>query len=87
MPQRTTNMKLFTDEIVRRLQKVLDMDANEIEGLLQAPTDTSMGDCSLPCFKLAKTLRKAPTLIAEELAEGIEPVSYTHLTLPTTPYV
>ena len=72
MPQWTTNMKLFTDEIVRRLQKVLDMDAAEIEGLLQAPMDTSMGDCSLPCFKLAKTLRKAPPLIAEELAEGIE---------------
>ncbi len=28
-----------------------------------------------------------PTTSVEKLTEGVEPVSYTHLTLPTTPYV
>ena len=30
----------------------------ELEGLIAVPPDTSMGDYALPCFKLAKVLRK-----------------------------
>ena len=29
----------------------------------------------------------APALYAADLSQQLEPVSYTHLTLPTTPYV
>jgi len=65
-------MKTFRDEIVSRLLKVLELDAAEIERLLQTPTDSSMGDYALPCFQLAKNLRKAPPAIARELAEKIE---------------
>jgi len=65
-------MKTFRDDIVIRLLKVLELDAAEIERLLQTPTDSSMGDYALPCFKLAKKLRKAPPAIAQELAEKIE---------------
>ena len=64
-------MKLFTDEIMRRLREVLDPVPAEIEDLLQIPTDSSMGDYALPCFQLAKKLRKAPAVIAKELSEKI----------------
>ena len=35
--------------------------------MLALPPNTEMGDFALPCFKLAKTFRKAPALIAEEI--------------------
>ena len=37
-------------------------DAVQIEAMLELPPDSAMGDYALPCFKLAKTLRKAPRL-------------------------
>ena len=40
----------------------------EIAAMLAAPPNSEMGDFALPCFRLAKTMRKAPALIAEELA-------------------
>ena len=40
----------------------------EIAAMLAAPPNSEMGDFALPCFRLAKTMRKAPALIAEQLA-------------------
>ena len=45
--------------------------AAEIEdaaSILEVPPDAAMGDFAFPCFKLAKVLRKAPPLIAAEIA-------------------
>ena len=44
------------------------VSAEEILGTLSVPPDSSMGDYALPCFKIAKILRKSPALIAEGLA-------------------
>ena len=41
----------------------------QIEFLLEVPKDTTRGDYALPCFTLAKTHKKAPALIAQELAQ------------------
>ena len=46
--------------------------AREIANMLEYPPDASMGDLSLPCFKLSKLLRRSPVQIAEMLAEGFE---------------
>ena len=46
--------------------------AQEIANMLEYPPDASMGDLSLPCFKLSKLLRRSPVQIAEMLAEGFE---------------
>ena len=43
---------------------------SEILDLLEYPTDTSMGDIALPCFKLSKILRRSPIQIAAALAEA-----------------
>ena len=48
-----------------------DVSREEIASLLMLPPDTSMGDYALPCFRFAKTLKKAPALIAEELKKDI----------------
>ncbi|MDD4389877.1 MAG: arginine--tRNA ligase [Eubacteriales bacterium] len=43
----------------------------ELLDTIEVPTDKSMGDYAFPCFKLAKAMRKAPPLIAKDIAEKI----------------
>jgi arginyl-tRNA synthetase len=43
------------------------------EELVERPPDAALGDYALPCFFLAKALRKAPAAIARELAESLRP--------------
>ena len=45
--------------------------SEQLMTLLETPPEASMGDFALPCFYFAKTLRKNPKLIAEELAAGL----------------
>ncbi len=47
------------------------LTATEIADMLEYPPDTSMGDLAFPCFKLSKTLRRAPVQIASAIAEGL----------------
>ena len=44
----------------------------ELTSLIVTPPDNSMGDFALPCFGFAKVLRKAPAIIAEELASNYQ---------------
>ena len=46
---------------------VTNIPAEEIEAAIAVPPDNKMGDYALPCFKFAKTMRKSPVAIAEEL--------------------
>lgn len=46
------------------------VDAAALEAMIEVPPNPDMGDLSLPCFKLSKTLRKSPQQIAEELAKA-----------------
>ena len=39
----------------------------DLEALLEVPPDPRMGDYAFPCFKLSRSLRKAPPLIASSL--------------------
>ncbi|GKV56094.1 arginine--tRNA ligase 1 [Sporosarcina sp. NCCP-2222] len=39
--------------------------------MVERPLHSQMGDYALPCFSMAKTLRKAPKLIAEEIAAAV----------------
>ncbi|MBE6635650.1 MAG: arginine--tRNA ligase [Ruminococcaceae bacterium] len=47
------------------------LSADEIFEMLEYPPDKSMGDIALPCFRLSKSLRKAPPVIASALAAEI----------------
>lgn len=44
----------------------------EIAAMLETPPNPDMGDFAFPCFRLAKTLRKAPPLIAQEAAAALK---------------
>ena len=50
----------------------LGLEAADIASTIEVPQDEKMGDFAFPCFRLAKTLRKAPPLIAAEIAERIQ---------------
>ena len=42
-----------------------------MEGYIEIPPNSEMGDFAFPCFKLAKELKKAPPAIAVELKEQL----------------
>ncbi len=47
------------------------LSAAEIADMLEYPPDATMGDLAFPCFKLSKTLRRAPVQIAATIAESL----------------
>ena len=62
---------LIADGILEGVKSIApqsDMTAEDVLGLLEYPPDPAMGDIALPCFKLAKTLRRSPVQIASTLA-------------------
>ncbi len=68
-------------------EKIEDLSLEEIVGLIEVPPNKDMGDYAFPCFKLAKVFRKAPNMIAAELAEGIEAQGAIAKVMPMGGYV
>lgn len=70
------DMKLRIASLVSGALKAgFDADEPEtaaIADMLEIPPDPALGDYAFPCFRLAKTLRKAPPMIAAALAERID---------------
>ena len=62
----------FKQEIAEYIEKVVDIEKNELEKYIEKPKDTTNGDYAFPCFRLAKQLKKAPQIIAEDIKEKIE---------------
>ena len=55
--------------IANEIQKVTNVET--IYGYIEVPANKEMGDFSLPCFKLAKELKKAPQIIATEIKDKL----------------
>ncbi|MBN2878046.1 MAG: arginine--tRNA ligase [Clostridia bacterium] len=58
--------------IADKLSKSIELETSQIEDMLEIPAKAEMGDFALPCFKLSKILRKAPTMISDMLSEQFE---------------
>lgn len=59
-------------KICQYLSAVLpEMQEEELLKVMEIPPEESMGDLALPCFVMAKKLRKNPVQIASELAEKL----------------
>ena len=62
----------FKKMIAEMIAKVININEEEIKEYIEIPKDSSMGDYSFPCFKLAKELRKAPVAIANDIKDNIQ---------------
>ena len=62
----------FKEKIAEEINKVLELSKDEVKSFLEIPKDKKMGDYALPCFKLAKQMKKSPVIIADEIKEKIE---------------
>ena len=62
----------FKQAIAAALAQETGIGADELNTWLETPPNPEMGDFAFPCFKLAKTLRKAPPVIAAELAAAFK---------------
>ena len=59
---------IIADEIY---DEALGLSVEDIMALIEIPSDEKMGDYAFPCFRLAKALRKAPQMIAADIAGRI----------------
>ena len=63
---------LIAAAVAAALPAPAQLPAEEIAGMLETPPNPELGDFAFPCFKLAKALRKAPPLIAADLAAAVK---------------
>ena len=62
----------FKQEIAKAIAKVTNLNEKELENYIEIPPNSDLGDYAFPCFKLAKDLRKAPPMIANDIKGNIE---------------
>lgn len=61
----------FKNIIAEEISKITNIEINEISKFIEVPKESENGDYAFPCFKLAKTLKKSPNLIADDLKLNI----------------
>ncbi len=57
-------------------QNIEGMTNDEIASFIEIPPRPEMGDFAFPCFRLAKTMRKAPNIIAADIKNAIGEVDF-----------
>ena len=62
----------FKQEISNKISKIVNINEEELKTYIEIPKDTKNGDYAFPCFRLAKSLKKSPQIIANEIKEKIE---------------
>ncbi|MGI6177248.1 MAG: arginine--tRNA ligase [Eubacterium sp.] len=78
----------FKEEAAKLIAaEVEGLSQKEVRGLIEVPQDKTMGDLAFPCFRLAKAYRKAPALIAQDLAPKIAGSSLFAKVQPVNAYV
>lgn len=66
----------FKRKISSNISRILDINEEDIYNFIQIPKESNNGDYTFPCFTLAKTLKKSPILIANELKDKIANEDY-----------
>lgn len=64
-----------------------ELSLAEVENLLEVPPDSKMGDYALPCFALAKQVKKSPKIISETLAKNFCGIEFVQKAVPLGPYL
>lgn len=61
----------FKEYAIDKIVELTELERETVANAVEIPPDEKMGDLAFPCFPLAKVLRKAPPVIAKELAEKL----------------
>ena len=61
----------FKQIIAESIAQITNIEVNEIKGFIEVPKEQGNGDYAFPCFKLAKTLRKSPNVIADDIKANV----------------
>ncbi len=78
----------FKKEIAKLVSKNFEnLSEDTVIELLEVPPTYDLGDYAMPCFRLAKELRKAPNIIAQEIVENIKENDLFEKTENVGPYV
>lgn len=59
----------FKEYVIDKIVEFTELERAVVEKSVETPPDEKMGDLAFPCFPLAKVMRKAPPMIAAELAQ------------------
>jgi len=60
----------YKEHIAKKLAEITGLSCDELIKVMETPPEPKLGDIAFPCFILAKTMRKAPPVIAAELLES-----------------
>lgn len=60
-------MMIFKEHVINKISEITGLAPETVSNLLETPPEQKLGDLAFPCFVLAKTMRKAPPIIAKEL--------------------
>ena len=66
----------FKEHIIDKLTELTSLERDAVAKAVEIPPDEKLGDLAFPCFPLAKVLRKAPPIIAQELASQLSSDEY-----------
>lgn len=59
------------EKIIEEIYNILNKEVEPTDIIVEKPKDRKLGDYSIPCFSLAKKLRKNPNIIAEEISKKL----------------
>ncbi len=78
----------FKNEAIKLIKSHVDeLTEDEISAIIEIPPSPEMGNYAFPVFRLSKVFRKAPNLIAEELAGRFEENDYFEKVENVGPYI
>ena len=59
----------FKEYVIDKLTEITELERSVVSGSVEVPPEEKLGDLAFPCFPLARVMRKAPPVIAQELCE------------------
>ncbi len=77
----------FRASLAEALSLKSGISAQELQNWLETPPDSKMGDFAFPCFRLAKTWKKAPPIIAQEISASMTLPAFVSKAQPVGGYI
>lgn len=79
----------YKQQFAQLLAPHVGLSESEIFAMIELPPQADMGDLAFPCFTLAKSMKKAPQVLASGIASQLQDNSWTQFAkiAPIGPYI